>query len=550
MEENKKNIKKKRKLKKKGFIIVIILLVIIIASLLTLKILHDKEVKEIKSYFSKTITLKKNSSIYYKNKKIGKNLETIKLDLESIKGKYFKVKNTDYYIYYKNAKKEKNESPKEVSSNYLVFNKNIKSNKKVILYKEDKKIITLNSINIPIDAIDKDNYYISFLNDTYIVKKDKSIKEIKSNNTKEKKADHVSVLFYEFIEDNCNDYNCTTTENFKNTINKLKENGYYTVTLEEFKNFVSGMKNLKEKAIYINVANFNDNINNINKELKVNIEKTDETAKFRFISTYKPAKANSDLKRIDRYQIKSYTSIDDVIKMANGDELKQSTDDEINRQTVPVLNYHFFYIPEEQPYCNESICLEVSKLEDHLKYLKENNFKTLTIEEYRKWMYGEIEIPTKSVLITVDDGAKGTGKHNGNRLNPLLEKYHLNATLFLITGWWDIENYRGDYLDIQSHTNDMHQYGTCGRGQLNCYSYEKAKEDLEKSIAIVGNTDSFCFPFYMTSPTSLQLVKDLGFKLSFVGGSVDSKRTNNKWLIPRYPIQNDITLDEFIGIVN
>lgn len=546
MGENKK---KKRKLKKGGLIIIIILFILIIGGLITIKILHDKEVKEIKSYYSKTITLKKKSSIYHNNKKIGKNLEEIKLNLESIKGKYFKIKNTDYYVYYKNVKKDKSEEKNKTSSNYVVFNKNIKSNKKIDLYKEDKKIITLNSINNPIEAIDKDNYYISFLNDTYAVKKDKKIKEVKSNNTKEKTADHVSVLFYEFISDPCNDYNCTTTENFKNTINKLKENGYYTITLEEFKNYVSGMKQLKEKAIYINTANYNDHIINLNKELNINVEKIDETAKFRYISTYKAAKANSDLKRIDRYQIKNYTSVDDVIKMANGEEIKQSTGDEVNRQSVPVLNYHFFY-DARVDVCGESICLDTAKFREHLQYLKDNNYKTLTMEEFRKWMYGEIEIPSRSILLTVDDGAKGTGKHNGNQLNPLLEEYHMNATLFLITGWWGIDNYYGDYLDIQSHTHDMHQYGPCGRGQINCYGYDAAINDLKTSISIVKNTDSFCFPFYMYNSESLRAVKDAGFKLAFVGGNVNAKRTNNKWLIPRYPIHDTITLNQFINIVN
>ncbi|MBR5369909.1 MAG: polysaccharide deacetylase family protein [Bacilli bacterium] len=235
--------------------------------------------------------------------------------------------------------------------------------------------------------------------------------------------------------------------------------------------------------------------------------------------------------------------------MANGEELKQSTDDEVNRQSVPVLNYHFFYVKEKET-CNESICLETSKFREQLQYLKDNNFKTLTMEEFRKWMYGEIEIPSKSILLTVDDGALGTGKHNGNYLNPILEEYKLNATLFLITGWWDIENYRGDYLDIQSHTNDMHQYGTCGRGQINCNGYEAAKQDLAISLAVVQNNDSFCFPFYMTSSESLRAVKDVGFKLAFVGGNVDAKRTNNKWLVPRYPIQSDITLNQFINKVN
>ena len=543
------NKKKKTKIKKSGLIVLIVLFLIIIGGLVTLKILNDQKQKEIKGYFSKTVSLKKNSNIYYNNKKIGTNLENIKLELDNIKGKYFKVKNTDYYVYYKDVKKDKSLEKNTTSSNYILSNKNIKTNKKVTLYKDDKKIITLTSTNLPIEGISEDNYYISFLNDTYIVKKDKAIKEVKSKNTKEKIANHVSVLFYEFINDSCNDYNCTTTDNFKNTINKLKENGYYTITLEEFKNFVSGKKNLKDKAIYINTANFNDNIKNLNNELKVNVEKIDEDAKFRFISTYKAAKANSDLKRIDRYQIKSYTSVDDVIKMANGEELKQSTDNEVNRQSIAVLNYHFFYAPG-QGGCNESICLSTDKFREHLQYLKDNNFKTLTMEEFKKWMYGEIEIPSKSVLITVDDGAMGTGKHNGNKLIPILEENKVPATLFLIAGWWDINNYKSDYLTIQSHTFDMHQYGTCGKGQLVCANYEEAKTDLKKSLDIIGNNTSFCYPFYSYDDEAIQAIKDLGIKIAFAGGNRKATRNSNKYIIPRYPIQADITMDEFKKIVN
>ena len=545
--------KKKVKLKFKAFLIIILVLLIIGGGIfLVQKIKHDKETKLVKGYYYKYISATKKTNIYNKHKKnIGTVEKDISFNLESIDGKYFKIKDSDYYLYYEDVKKnkEKQEVKENKSNNYIPFNKNIKSNKKVKLLKEDKTIITLNSINAPIEAMDKDNYYISFLNDIYKVKKDKSIKEIKAKNPKEKTSDHVSVLFYEFISDTCDDYNCTTTENFKNTINKLKENGYYTITTEEFKNYVSGMRNLKEKAVLINTANYNDSITNLNNELKVNVEKLEEEANFRFISTYKSVKPNTDQKRIDRYQIKSYTSIDDVVKMANGEELKQSTDQEVNTQSVPVLNYHFFY-DATSDVCGESICLDTAKFREQLQYLKDNNFKTLTMEEFRKWMYGEIEIPSKSILLTVDDGAKGTGKHNGNQLNPLLEEYKLNATLFLITGWWDIENYRGDYLDIQSHTNDMHQYGTCGRGQINCYSYDQAKADIQKSIDIVGNTDSFCFPFYMTSETSLKVIKDSGFKLAFVGGNVKAKRTNDKFLVPRYPIMSDITLDQFKNKVN
>ena len=164
-------------------------------------------------------------------------------------------------------------------------------------------------------------------------------------------------------------------------------------------------------------------------------------------------------------------------------------------------------------------------------------------------MYGERELREKAVLITVDDGAMGTGKHNGNKLIRILEEYKMNATLFLIAGWWDINNYRSPYLNIQSHTFDMHQYGSCGKGQINCATLEEAKADLQKSLDIIGNNDSFCFPFYSYSDTSLKAVKDMGFKLSFVGGMRKATRNSNKYLIPRYPIHSDITLEDFISMV-
>ena len=86
--------------------------------------------------------------------------------------------------------------------------------------------------------------------------------------------------------------------------------------------------------------------------------------------------------------------------------------------------------------------LKLVSLENNLIILKIMGTKTLKMSEFKKWMFGEIELAEKSVLITVDDGAKGTGKHNGNKLIPILEEYNMNATLFLITGWWSVENCR------------------------------------------------------------------------------------------------------------
>ena len=222
-------------------------------------------------------------------------------------------------------------------------------------------------------------------------------------------------------------------------------------------------------------------------------------------------------------------------------------------QKIAVLNYHFFFDPNAGESCNESICERVSDFRSHLDYFRDNGYKTLTIKEFRDWMYGAIELPDKSVLITIDDGAMGTGAHNGNKLIPILEEYKMHATLFLITGWWSIDNYRSEYLDVESHTHDMHTAGLCSamRGaKILCSSDEYVLNDLKMSIAVTGSKTSFCFPFYAYNDHAIELVKQAGFEIAFIGESRKASRNDDKYKIPRFPIQQDTSLQQIINMVS
>ena len=48
----------------------------------------------------------------------------------------------------------------------------------------------------------------------------------------------------------------------------------------------------------------------------------------------------------------------------------------------------------------------------------------------------------------------------------------------------------------------------------------------------------------------VNIVKEAGFKVAFVRGFRKSTREDNKFRLPRYPIQYDITMNEFIKMVN
>lgn len=216
---------------------------------------------------------------------------------------------------------------------------------------------------------------------------------------------------------------------------------------------------------------------------------------------------------------------------------------------VAVLNYHFFYDPEYEE-CGEVICLDVRVFEEQIKYLVDNDYRILTLDEFIRWKHGEKKLPKKSVLITIDDGAKGTGHSNGNKLIPMLEKYKVNAVLFLITTWFDSKDYKSKYLELQSHGHDIHRIGECDLRRINCLNHDELKSDINKSLEMVDNNKSFAYPFFEYTDDSISVLKELGFDIAFVGGFRKASISDNDYLIPRYEIFNSTSMYEFISYLN
>lgn len=518
---------KKKKLKKKNIVLVTVALVVFISIVLLAFFFLEKI--RVKNNYGEYVVLTNDTNIYdSKNKSIGTIKKGVVVELSKRKKEeeYYKVSTGDFYLYYKDVKKDKGNTFK---NKYLVFNKNIKR-KKLEFYKNNKLVLTLNKeLSLPIEYMDDKYYYVSYLGTLFGLKRDEKDTLVDNNNTEESENSYISVFKY----DNVN------IDKIKEEIKHLNDNKYESLTLDEYKEYTKGNIRIKGNYVLLMTSNLTDEIKAINKDSNIKIVLDDNSVKFK--DNNEPSNRNS----YNRYVITDNISLELFTKMLEGKPYYEKTTNK-----VAVLNYHFFYNPDKGEECNEVICLKESKFREQLDYLRDNGFKTLTMDEFYKWMYGEIELPEKSVLLTIDDGAKGTGKHNGNILIPTLEEYDMHATLFLIAGWWDIENYRSKNLDIQSHTYDMHQYGSCGKGQLICASYEEAKADLQKSIDVIKDTTSFCYPFYQYSDTAIKAIKDVGFKLAFESGNVKATRNNDKYRVPRYSILSDTSLEEFKRKVN
>lgn len=527
-----------------------------------LKVEKEKLVADIKTYYSKFVVVNKKTTLYDKNqKKIG--VVENQNDFEIVKSKkkdypYYQIKDTDYYLYYKDVKKEKELKESNEYEHYVSLNKEVETKKKVKLYLEDKHSITLNhSVNAPVKFINDEQYYIDYLGRIYRVDK-KEVKDIKDvEATPIEEADYVSILNYNTVANECSNTDCVSMKNVEEQMNYLTSEGYYPITLEEYRNWLNGNIRLKKKAIFVIAPTETEEVKSINEKYNHMINIVNANEEIKFVDSNNKTTKESKLDSLARYMIKTDTNLEDFKKMVSGEHVEpvkkvvsNTSSGNQSGPRIPVLNYHFFYDEGANEICNENICLDTGVFRQQLNYLKENNYKTLTIEEYRAWLYNEIELPEKSVLITIDDGALGTGRHNGNKLIPILEEYNMHATLFLITGWWDINNYRSNNLDIESHTFDMHNTGSCGKAQMICANYDELVSDLQKSISITGSTKAFCFPFYTFDEEAINAVRDVGFKMAFVGGNRKSSRSDNKYKIPRYPIHKNTTMDSFIKMVN
>ena len=213
--------------------------------------------------------------------------------------------------------------------------------------------------------------------------------------------------------------------------------------------------------------------------------------------------------------------------------------------SVPAILYHFIYLDGDSS-CNDIICHSEEQIDSHFKFLSDNDVFTLNTSEVLSFIKGEINLPKKSILITIDDGARA------ENFIPFLEKYQLNATLFLVSSWYPVSKFQSPYLEIASHTHNMHTTGVCPTGQgggINCLPSDEILNDLKLSRETLNNTKAFCFPFYEYSNYSINLVKEAGFEMAFIGGSTKIKKGINPYKIPRYPILSSFNVDYISNLV-
>lgn len=236
-------------------------------------------------------------------------------------------------------------------------------------------------------------------------------------------------------------------------------------------------------------------------------------------------------------QKKVHLKVNEVPKV----EVKKEVSSGGKGNGIAVLNYHFTISDEEKSSCSpSSICMNENLFDEHLKYIKENGFYTATLKELEDYLDGYIDLPKKSVVITIDDG------WFVSRAIERLEKYDLHGVLFLIGSLAPVTDYASKNLEIASHTWNLHG----AYGSLVNASFDTIIEDLSQSKSSLNGTPYFCYPFYQYDNHVIEALKQTGFTMAFAGGGVKARRGVDKYKVPRIVVGGNDSVATLASYIN
>ena len=211
---------------------------------------------------------------------------------------------------------------------------------------------------------------------------------------------------------------------------------------------------------------------------------------------------------------------------------------------VLVLNYHMvnsMYI---------SLSIEPEDFDWQMKYLVEHGYHTISPDELYDFLAGQGTLPDRPVLITFDDGYED----NYTNAYPILKKYNLKATIFVVTGFlskrkgyltWDqLREMEQNGITIESHT--------VTHAPLPDLPDERIRKELveskQQAEAELGHPIEFIA--YPTGVHDLHIVgiaQEAGYKGGFTVKYSNVDRTSNVYALERVPIfRTGATNEDFV----
>ncbi|MEE8553603.1 MAG: polysaccharide deacetylase family protein [Desulfobacterales bacterium] len=214
-------------------------------------------------------------------------------------------------------------------------------------------------------------------------------------------------------------------------------------------------------------------------------------------------------------------------------------------QTVPVLAYHGF--SKDSP---GKMTVTEASFEAQMKYLMENGYHVISLDQLMDFLEFKEQIPEKSVVITIDNGLSSFS----DIAFPILKKFGFTATLFIYTdfignskalSWEQINNLSKKGFDIQCKTK-THRNLTKRKKKESFKDYFKSLE-MEISYSkklfkqkLNKECSYFAYPYGATNNLVVAILIKQGYRAAFT-----VKRASNPCFVDRYRIHRSVIYGDY-----
>ncbi len=225
-----------------------------------------------------------------------------------------------------------------------------------------------------------------------------------------------------------------------------------------------------------------------------------------------------------------------VVQAVIPNKLKNYTDKKTSDAIfVPIIMYHSILNNSSRL---GDFVISPETIENDFRYLKENGYTTILVQDLISYVYDNAELPDKPIIITFDDGFY----NNITYALPLLKKYNMKAVVSVVGSysqkfseqdahevaysyltWQDITDMvNSGYFEIGNHTYNMHSIssrrGSTKKSGESMKEYSKALDNdilkLQNMLTEKSGVTplTFAYPYGFISDESMPLLKLMGFK--------------------------------------
>ncbi|MFN8943307.1 MAG: polysaccharide deacetylase family protein [Pseudobdellovibrionaceae bacterium] len=241
---------------------------------------------------------------------------------------------------------------------------------------------------------------------------------------------------------------------------------------------------------------------------------------------------------------------------------KQTLGRKLAKNYFPILMYH--KIVHEEYQTPHKIYVLAKDFENHLKFYKSQGFTSIHFKDYKNFREGNrnpSEFPQKPMMITFDDGYL----NNLEIALPLLEKYQMKATVFLLannqisTNQWDASSEEKHFelmtpahrllfskhplIEIGSHGFSHRPLDEIQSAEDRFAELKNSKLSLEKELGI--NITAFAYTYGRRTSDASSLASKAGYEFAVntdTGGLTIEDDPHSIFRISMFPKETNWTL--------